>query len=70
MMPSAGDEDYFPCFLHDFNRGLALVIARVYAPVLKIRRSHIEGQVAVAVFEVFLLSRGVQQPFLPPAYVG
>lgn len=59
MMPSTGDEDYLPCFLHNFNRGLTLVVARVNTPVLKTRCSHVEGQVAMAVFQILLLSCGV-----------
>lgn len=70
MMPSTGDEDYLPCFLHNFNRGLTLVVARVNTPVLKTRCGHVKGQVAMAVLQVVLLSRGVQQPFLSPAYIG
>jgi len=70
MMPSTGDEDYLPCFLNNFNRGLTLVVARVNTPVPKTGRSHVEGQVAMAVFQVILLPRGVQQPFLSPTNIG
>lgn len=70
MMPSTGDENYLPCFLHNFHRGLALVVARVNASVLKTRCSHIEGQVAMTVFQVILLPWGVEQPFLSPTYIS
>lgn len=70
MMPSTGDENYLPCFLHNFHRGLALVVARVNTPVLKTRCSHIEGQVAMTVFQVILLPWGVEQPFLSPTYIS
>lgn len=70
VVPSAGNEDDLSGFLDDFQRGLALAVARIHPFIPKIWSCHVKGEVPVAILEEFLLSCRVQQPFLPAAHVG
>lgn len=65
MVPATGHKNDFACLLNNFKRLTGFFGVWEKASVLKLSRRYIIREVAVTVSEKLLLTRGIQEPFLP-----